>query len=443
MSFIFNDKAMKRDARLINDVATSFVCEDTRKIVAECKCGINHVHDAALRARRDPTRTLDLRRSFIRALERRWRSVARLVTQALTEQDVFGLGGANVQAIQFISMASGRVNSFQSWIDTVLADVILGLNREQWIGGFINEAYRRGWNVASAQINRQLPINEDRAHILTKLTISELQGVNEAFSQRAVRAFSDGLLSHLPPAAIARSIRQAIDAVGVVRSRATVQTVIVRANGEAALDCFQLAGIKQIGVLPETVPSPGRMHAIRDAVKKRRTAAKRKRRPRVLVEVLTAGDDDVCTICEDIADGNPYTIQEARGLIPAHPNCRCAFVPLDDERFAHGDHLTVEDGEVDFPFAYRIVSDQSAVLQVGQRFLDHTVPVLARDLASCVRAVGSAIWEVDVAAIEGDVDDESFYIDSAVVFEITAFDHKRKLWSVKAWPANSKQMESR
>ena len=43
------------------------------------------------------------------------------------------------------------------------------------------------------------------------------------------------------------------------------------------------------------------------------------------VNVLTAGDDRVCKICEDIAEDGPYLIDQARGLIPAHPRCRCAF----------------------------------------------------------------------------------------------------------------------
>jgi hypothetical protein len=45
------------------------------------------------------------------------------------------------------------------------------------------------------------------------------------------------------------------------------------------------------------------------------------------VDVETAGDDDVCIICEGIAEDGPYELDEAEGLIPAHPWCRCAFVP--------------------------------------------------------------------------------------------------------------------
>jgi hypothetical protein len=45
------------------------------------------------------------------------------------------------------------------------------------------------------------------------------------------------------------------------------------------------------------------------------------------VNVLTAGDDLVWVVGEDISEEGPYALDEAQGLIPAHPNCRCAFVP--------------------------------------------------------------------------------------------------------------------
>jgi hypothetical protein len=52
------------------------------------------------------------------------------------------------------------------------------------------------------------------------------------------------------------------------------------------------------------------------------------RRAPLEVDVLTAQDDKVCKVCEDIADNGPYRINVARGLIPAHPNCRCLFAPV-------------------------------------------------------------------------------------------------------------------
>lgn len=53
------------------------------------------------------------------------------------------------------------------------------------------------------------------------------------------------------------------------------------------------------------------------------------------VGVRTAGDDLVCQECQDIADDAPYSIDDALDLIPAHPNCRCAFFPWWDRRFSH------------------------------------------------------------------------------------------------------------
>jgi hypothetical protein len=46
------------------------------------------------------------------------------------------------------------------------------------------------------------------------------------------------------------------------------------------------------------------------------------------VNVLTAGDEKVCQECQDLAAEGPYSLFEAWGMLPAHPNCRCAFVPF-------------------------------------------------------------------------------------------------------------------
>lgn len=43
------------------------------------------------------------------------------------------------------------------------------------------------------------------------------------------------------------------------------------------------------------------------------------------VDIKTAGDDRVCDDCREIEDNNPYTIEEAMGLLPVHPDCRCSI----------------------------------------------------------------------------------------------------------------------
>jgi hypothetical protein len=70
------------------------------------------------------------------------------------------------------------------------------------------------------------------------------------------------------------------------------------------------------------------------------------------VDVLTAGDEDVCFVCQDISDEGPYSLAEAESLIPAHPWCRCAFVPAGkyekDAQFAQ--ILNYGDEEAGHPF---------------------------------------------------------------------------------------------
>jgi hypothetical protein len=112
-----------------------------------------------------------------------------------------------------------------------------------------------------------------------------------------------------------------ISKIGVQRGRALVAYAVVSAHANASLDTLEDLGVLMVMVTPERIrraPPP-----VRDAEGEEE-----------IVEVLTAGDDDVCEECEDISVGGPYEIDEARGLIPAHPRCRCAFVPAEDARFA-------------------------------------------------------------------------------------------------------------
>lgn len=51
------------------------------------------------------------------------------------------------------------------------------------------------------------------------------------------------------------------------------------------------------------------------------------------VNINTAGDSLVCNTCLGYEDENPHLLQEAQGLLPAHPNCRCnysAYIPEPD-----------------------------------------------------------------------------------------------------------------
>lgn len=159
---------------------------------------------------------------------------------------------------------------------------------------------------------------QDRTHTLQTLAITELQGIMEVTSQRAVRAFADGYLQKKSAPAIARDVRQVIDLVGQQRGRLLVSFMTVKSHAAATLDGFRARGIQRVGLVPELRPAAPPL--IADA-----------KRKKGMVSVLTAEDDRVCPVCEEIAADGPYYIDEAEALIPAHPRCRCAFAPADED----------------------------------------------------------------------------------------------------------------
>ena len=65
-----------------------------------------------------------------------------------------------------------------------------------------------------------------------------------------------------------------------------------------------------------------------------------------LVDIITAHDSKVCSVCWGNESNNPYTIEEAQNIIPTHPYCRCEYYPhFDDERYI--DELIPDDFIVD------------------------------------------------------------------------------------------------
>jgi hypothetical protein len=192
------------------------------------------------------------------------------------------------------------------------------------LGPEIFEPVKENWKESITEDAAALP---DREQAILQLTASELDGICAAASQQATRVMTHGLLANTKPKQLARAVAQRLTTIGKTRSRMLVNAMMVKAFSSATLQAFRQANVNQVGTVAEknkvkVAKGPHGLHMVdRTAM----TAG---------IDVLTAGDDDVCQICEDISDSGPYDLDEAESLIPAHPNCRCAFIPTDDERFA-------------------------------------------------------------------------------------------------------------
>lgn len=302
----------------------------------------DRIHDARAPSR-DPTGTARLRRRFKSEFDRRWRRVKNLVRQAVVDQNLFGLVGPNSMA----TLSGSDVQSFGTWLSSIAEQLVLGDG--QWAADNVRAAYNQGMARAMKMAQAQPgEIYASHMEALANLTIAEIQGVVDATVQQATRVFTAALISKQSPNTVARLVADRIDKIGVNRSRIVVDVSVVQAHAEATLDTFKMAGVRQVGTIPEAFHSHD--HLITDAYltgpgsRSRKTEGgpsrstinrirKVQRRLESLgrVNVATAGDDKVCSICEDIEQAGPYSIDEARGLIPAHGRCRCAFVPVDEE----------------------------------------------------------------------------------------------------------------
>lgn len=293
------------------------------------------IADAARRF--DPTGTTDIRSRFRRDMDGRWTTLRRMIFNSINgDADLLGMGALSVQGVQ---AHIDPVRTFQSFVDGALSRIVLS-GDGSWVEHYLDEAAARARSRAEKMITQR--VTRDAVHHVVRSTAAvELQGIAELVSQRAVRAVSQAMIIGSPRRLLAK---QAADValVGKTRGRVLVNFTINQAFNNATLDIFEAVGLTKVGIQPERVMRPatdavrasaGPGSRTRDpsarTISRIRQAARSLERLKV-VEVMNA--DDPCPVCEDIAAEGPYTINQARGLIPAHPNCQCAFVPFFDSR---------------------------------------------------------------------------------------------------------------
>ena len=291
----------------------------------------------------DPTGTTGLRARFVSEMNGRFGDLDRAIRETIIDNDAFGtrrnvetlrtrpkLVAAPPRAFAFRTAAE-RVDGFMEWLRQqedagILERVYRGpLSRQlRWTDLYIDSAYRKGIRDAITKMKRVgvsppivgigdpiraaflQPVHAERVAVLYSRTFEDLKTVIEAANGQARRVMADAMARELAtaiaegraPAAVARKLARdvigRVDKVGLYRARMIARTEIIRAHHVATITEYERAGMEGVEV---------------DA------------------EILTAGFD-VCPICIDAANNGPYTLAQARGLIPLHPHCRCTTKPL-------------------------------------------------------------------------------------------------------------------
>lgn len=280
--------------------------------------------------RKDPTRTTLLRRRFVADMTRRFKKVNRAIQKLVVQEDVFGLIDKQPLMLQSITTLQGRqawrflsdgkkVTSYRKWlqeqVDAAILTPVDGISGKPWTATYVESAYRKGsvraytdlhaedlaqspdfYAGGKAQFLRTAfssPMALQKIELLYTRAFEELKGITQAMGQQMSRTLANGLVQGYGPFKIARELRKIGTTINKTRANTLARTEVISAHAEGQLDSFERLGIKEVGVMAEW---------------------------------STAGDDVVCPECGEL-EGVVMTIQEARGLLPRHPNCRCSWIP--------------------------------------------------------------------------------------------------------------------
>jgi SPP1 gp7 family putative phage head morphogenesis protein len=277
----------------------------------------------------DPSKTGGISRQYRADLRRRWQRISSLIWETVAVNDALRLGNRSTVGgplpvaaagaatpFQFRTKPDEMVDDFILWLNDSLDDEVLEITRgprgriqrnTRWQSTYVRASYSKGLEHADRSLRQagiRLPLEsiaqvfaapvatESLARLYAR-SFNDLDGITRATSQQIGRVLTDGLATGQGPRKVAREMRSRVSSIGLVRSVTMARTEIINAHAEATLNRYQQAGVQGVSAL---------------------------------AEFLTAQDDRVCPQCEAL-EATVYKLEEARGLIPVHANCRCVWLP--------------------------------------------------------------------------------------------------------------------
>ena len=228
-----------------------------------------------------------------------------------------------------------RLAAFVRWLKRLVEAELLDANdpsdKEAYWQAYVEEGFRQGAGRAFDDVHKSMrreaiapwyegsreeflrsafgqPVQDERVKLLAGRVFTELQGISDRAGTEMARSLTESMMRGRGAVEAMRDLQER---AGLSQERALLiaRTETIRAHAEG-----QLAAMGEMGV---------------DAVG-------------VMVEWDTAHDDRVCPKCEDL-QGIVLTLEEARGMIPRHPNCRCSYVPANVGESEKGQKRTAEE----------------------------------------------------------------------------------------------------
>ena len=298
--------------------------------------------------------------------------------------------------INWVESVSHKLARAEGLIENLIDQTLLA--PADWPRELIERSIAHGIELVEQELSTSLDYLDagEVSRLHAGAATAEVRGIAGETQRRLLRNVVRSIEAKEKPEALMREVRKVMEKITRLRLHLMINTLVVRAVNAAKLYAYAAEGITQVGIEPEWLSNHAahqhdsvadhhpRLNGAAVLLDARSKKAKRRKRVKAnkakrkkkefsveeqvlaeglgiliggeagdlieravesiaeaseqeeeaLVNVLTAGDDRVCQDCEDIASDGPYELSQAQGLIPAHPNCRCAFIPFGDKRFA-------------------------------------------------------------------------------------------------------------
>jgi SPP1 gp7 family putative phage head morphogenesis protein len=268
-----------------------------------------------------------LRLSFMRELRKCFRILSQQVWDFMAKKDALGLKPRPgiLPASSLVAHAYPReyefrtdpqkVEAFNEWFRQMVDAGILSPDPDTppgqpWTTQYVESAYRRGLlnayysgrgivgtdQTAASFLSSSFmqPVTMSTIQLLGTRAFEELRGFSSTMATEMNRILAQGLADGRGAEDIAREMLARIGSLTESRAMTIARTEIINAHATGQLDAFERLGVSELGIKAEW---------------------------------STAGDARVCSQCSPL-EGQVFTVAEARGLIPQHPNCRCSWIPM-------------------------------------------------------------------------------------------------------------------
>lgn len=262
-----------------------------------------------------------LEQSYSQELGRRFENLRGATRETLTGNDALGLRSNRghgdtdrpppaTDLADSSASAAQRHEAFMQWFRDAVATALLGDTSDRLVdqgrhytGRFVRSAYDRGLTYARHRLSevgidvdeldvttaQTRPTHEEQLTAAYRRQVTLLNGAANAMESDASRVVLDELTGGATAGTLADRVTESIRTTQSRRGDATAATEPITVFSAAVATRYEDAGIRKAKVL--TFP-------------------------------------DACDRCKALADDNPYSIDQAKSILPEHPFCRCVVIPL-------------------------------------------------------------------------------------------------------------------